>query len=83
MVSCNISVGDVVKSVSGRTKDHLFVVVADNERFAFLSDGKRWPVSRPKKKNKKHIKSMGVRVETLSDERIQFFLRELSRGGND
>jgi ribosomal protein L14E/L6E/L27E len=81
-VCCNISVGDVVKSVSGRTKGQLFVVVAENARFVFLVDGEKWPLSKPKKKNRKHVRGVGARLQTFNDEEIRRFLREFSRGGN-
>jgi len=82
-ITRNISVGDVVKSVSGRTKGRFFVVVAENDRYVFLSDGENWPIGKSKKKNRKHVEGVGLKVERISDEEIRRFLRDLSRGGND
>jgi ribosomal protein L14E/L6E/L27E len=82
-ITRDISVGDVVKSVSGRTKGRLFVVVAENHRYVFLSDGEKWPIEKSKKKSRKHVEGVGLKVERISDEEIRRFLRDLSRGGND
>jgi len=49
-ITRNISVGDVVKSVSGRTKGRFFVVVAENDRYVFLSDGENGLLGSPKKR---------------------------------
>ncbi|HPU69950.1 MAG TPA: KOW domain-containing RNA-binding protein [Coprothermobacter proteolyticus] len=81
-VARNISVGDVVKSLSGRTKGRYFVVIAENDRYVFLSDGEKWTIGKSKKKNRKHVEGVGLKVERISDEEIKRFLRDLSRGGN-
>lgn len=77
-----IAVGDVVKSCSGRTRGKLFVVVAANDKYVFLSDGQSWPISRPKKKNRKHVEGLGLRVERIGNEEIRRVLLSIVRGGN-
>lgn len=48
-------VGRIVCSKAGRDKGHFMVVTANDENFVYLCDGKERPLSRPKKKNIKHI----------------------------
>ena len=50
-----ISQGDVVKSVKGRDKDNLFLVVKTEGNFAYLADGCVRKITALKKKNQKHL----------------------------
>ena len=49
------TVGQVVISKQGRDQCGAFVVVALEGDFLYLADGKKRPLSRPKKKRKKHV----------------------------
>ena len=51
-----IGVGNVVIALAGKEKGHIFVVVKVEDRYAYLSDGKRLKANKPKKKSFKHIK---------------------------
>lgn len=51
-----IRLGNVVEATAGKEKGELFVVVGLNDKYAYLSDGKRLKVEKPKKKSFKHIK---------------------------
>ncbi len=48
-------VGRIVCSKAGRDKGYFMVVVECNQDFVFVCDGKERPLSRPKRKNKKHL----------------------------
>lgn len=48
-------VGRIVCSKAGRDKGHFMVVTASEDNFVYLCDGKERPLSRPKRKNIKHI----------------------------
>ena len=48
-------VGRIVCSKSGRDKGYLLVVVKEEDGFLFVCDGKERPLSRPKRKNPKHL----------------------------
>ena len=48
-------VGRVVCSLSGRDKGYFMVIVKEEEKYFCLCDGKERPLSRPKRKNKKHV----------------------------
>lgn len=57
--------GDVVISVSGHDKGRLYLVIQAGE-FPLLCDGKRKLLHNPKKKNCKHLKETGERVDLSS-----------------
>ncbi len=50
-----MKIGDVVLSKAGKEKGQLFVIVALDDKYAYLSDGKRLKTYKPKKKSFKHI----------------------------
>ena len=52
--------GDAVLSVAGRDRDALLAVVTADEKGIFLCNGKDRPLSRPKRKNPKHIRPVGA-----------------------
>lgn len=47
--------GQIVSSKAGHDKGCFFVIVADEFPFAFICDGKRRPLERPKKKKYIHF----------------------------
>ncbi|MBN1892425.1 MAG: hypothetical protein JW780_06545 [Clostridiales bacterium] len=49
----------VVRSVSGRDKDRIYVMVCKDESFAYLSDGRKRPLNKTKKKRSKHVCLIG------------------------
>ena len=51
-----IDVGNVVIATAGKEKGGLFIVVKTDDKFAYLSDGKRLKTFKPKKKSFKHLK---------------------------
>lgn len=50
-----IKIGSVVRSVAGHDKGDWFLVVATEEGYAYVSDGKLRKVEKPKKKKLKHL----------------------------
>lgn len=63
-----IKIGNVVLALAGKEKGKLFVVVGLNDKYAYLSDGKRLKTNKPKKKSFKHIKLFGT--ESLSEDEV-------------
>ncbi len=51
-----MKVGNVVQATAGKEKGEILLVVALDDKYAYLSDGKRLKASKPKKKSLKHIK---------------------------
>ena len=55
-----INIGDLVKSLAGRDRNEIFLVVDVCDGFAFIMDGKTRKVGQPKKKNIKHLERLNV-----------------------
>ncbi len=51
-----MKVGNVVLATAGKERGEFLVVVALDDKYAYLSDGRRLKASKPKKKSLKHIK---------------------------
>ena len=47
--------GSIVRSIAGRDKGDLFIVLAREGEFAYLANGELRKVDRPKKKKLKHL----------------------------
>ena len=56
-------VGRVVISNAGRDKTKLMVVVKETENYLLVCDGKERPVTRPKRKNPKHLQFTNTSLE--------------------
>ena len=63
-----IKVGDVVMATAGKERGRLYVVIALDENYTFLSDGKRLKINKPKKKSFKHVRLLKTR--SLSEEEV-------------
>ena len=65
-----MEIGQIVFSKSGRDKGKIFMVMAVEGEYAFLSDGKLRPLNKLKKKKAKHIQPtntiVDIFVETVS-----------------
>ncbi len=65
------SIGDIVKSMVGRDKDTIYLVVDVAEDRALLVDGRARKIKNPKRKNIKHIKKVLSEGEKTLAERIR------------
>lgn len=45
----------LAKSLAGHDKDHVYVVVNEDERDVYLADGKSRTLDKPKRKNRRHV----------------------------
>lgn len=52
-----LQAGRVVRSRAGRDRDGFFVIIRLEGDFAWLCDGKRRPLTRPKKKRLRHLQA--------------------------
>ena len=50
-----LKAASLVKSRAGRDKDELYIIIRTNGEYVYLSDGRKHPVSRLKRKNRKHL----------------------------
>lgn len=48
-------VGNLTTSLAGHDKNQVYIIIKEDKEYVYLSDGKLKPISKPKKKNKKHI----------------------------
>lgn len=64
--SCDLSVGQIVKSKSGRDKGECFIVyeILDDE-YVLLVDGKLRKLDKPKKKKVKHLQKYNEIIENF------------------
>ncbi len=77
----NIAQGDVVLATAGKEKNQIFVVLKTDNNFAWLVDGKRLKLTKPKKKSLKHVQKaskIGFDVEELKSgqEKVNSSLRK-------
>lgn len=45
----------LVKSLAGHDKDEFYIIIRVQGEYAYLSDGRKHPLDRPKRKNIKHL----------------------------
>ncbi|MBQ8444025.1 MAG: KOW domain-containing RNA-binding protein [Clostridia bacterium] len=74
--------GCVVEALAGKEKGQIFVVINLDDKYAYLSDGKRLKASKPKRKSFKHIKfkhsSLLSEAELLdTNERVNAKIRKI------
>ena len=55
--------GNVVRSIKGRDKDKLSVVLSFNDNKVYISDGKEHKLTKPKLKNPKHIENLNISID--------------------
>ena len=59
----DINVSDVVVSLAGRDQGEWFYVVAQDQTYLFLANGKDRTLEKPKRKKRKHVQKV-LRSET-------------------
>ena len=64
-------IGQFVISKAGHDKDNLYVVVAQEEGYVFLCDGKTKIPEKPKKKKLKHIQPVNRTVDEALLRKLQ------------
>ena len=62
------AIGNVVLATAGKEKGQLLVIVNLDDKYAYLSDGKRLKASKPKRKSFKHIKLFDT--QSLSETQV-------------
>lgn len=83
-------IGFLATSKAGHDKSDVYVIVAEDETYVYLCDGRLKPLSSPKKKSKKHIQIIKKNIdeelqnrllsgETVYDEEIKRLIKQISR----
>ena len=72
--------GRIVLSKSGRDAGRYFVVIGTDASMLLLADGKRRPLSNPKRKNPAHVQQTAMKAEPLplTDRALRTALRALN-----
>ena len=63
-------IADVVEAIAGREKGQWYYVIAANDEFLFLANGKDRSLEQPKRKKRKHAKKV-LRSETRVAEKLR------------
>ena len=63
-----MQVGDLVIATAGKEKNEIFLVVKVDQQFVYIEDGKRVSVTKPKRKNEKHIQKVSKQRFLLGDD---------------
>ena len=66
----DLTIADVVASIAGRDKDHLFYVLEVDGEYLLLADGKHRQIEKPKRKKIKHTVKV-LRSETRVAEKLR------------
>ena len=61
--NAEIAVSDVVVSASGRDRGQWFYVIAQDQTYLYLANGKERSMDRPKRKKRRHVQKV-LRSET-------------------
>lgn len=77
--------GGLAKSLAGHDKGQLYIIIGVSGEYVTLSDGRKRPSDRPKRKNKKHLQlihvydeNLGTKMESgvsVRDEEIRSFIK--------
>ena len=66
----DITISDVVVSTAGRDQGEWFYVIAEDQTYLFLANGKDRPLDKPKRKKRKHVQKV-LRSETRVAEKLR------------
>ena len=66
----DFNISDVVQATAGRDRGKLFYVIAQEDAYLLLANGKDRPLDRPKRKKCKHVQ-MVLRSETRVAEKLR------------
>ena len=65
-----LTISDVVVSTAGRDSGEWFYVIADDQTYLFLVNGKDRPLDKPKRKKRKHVQKV-LRSETRVADKLR------------
>lgn len=60
-----VKMAGLAESLAGHDKGERYIIIRADGEYVYLSDGKRHPVDRPKRKNRKHLQLIDTHDETL------------------
>lgn len=76
-----MKVGNIVTALAGKEKGQILMIVKLDDKYAYLSDGKRLKKDKPKKKSLKHVRlydNEALTEEALSEknEKVNALIRK-------
>ena len=71
--------GELVVCTAGREKERLMCVLAFDEKYVYLCDGKERKFGNPKRKNPKHVKKTGEQISDIMCSTDRALRKALSR----
>ena len=66
----DFNISDVVQATAGRDRGKLFYVIAQEDEYLLLANGKDRPLDRPKRKKRKHVQKV-LRSETRVADKLR------------
>ena len=66
----DFNISDVVQATAGRDQDKLFYVIAQEDEYLLLANGKDRTLEKPKRKKRRHIQKV-LRSETRVAEKLR------------
>ncbi len=77
-----LHVGMVVRACAGKEKDGFYLIIAQDENFVWLADGRHRTIRKPKRKNPKHVRPTQFcwNPDGLTDKALRQKLRLLKEG---
>ena len=60
-------VGRFATAKAGHDQGNLYIIVAEDEKSVYLSDGRLKPVEHPKKKNRRHIQIINTQLTDIKE----------------
>ena len=75
--------GNIVRSLKGRDKDKISVVLSFSDNKVYISDGKEHKLTKPKLKNPKHLEKLNLDINEsflIGNKRLR---KELNRLKNE
>ncbi len=65
-------VGMLARSKAGHDKTEIYVIIAEDDKYVYLCDGRLRTLEKPKKKSRKHIQI----IKTVANEDLQKRLKD-------
>ena len=72
--------GLIVYAMAGRDMGRYFVVLEAEKGYALIADGKTRKITKPKRKNAKHLRMTGTKIALtqITDKKLRVLLKEFT-----
>lgn len=66
-------------SLAGHDKGRVYYITEEDDIYIYLCDGDLRPLSKPKKKKKRHVRLIKTRKNPLTDSEIRKYIKEINQ----